>query len=259
MASNLAALQAALQQDIISGGTDVLPLLSVPDNASPEKRLFVYQNAYVARLVEFLCEDFDTTWTFLGDKLFYDLARKYIRDCPSHTPNARWFSHGFPEFLDGEKLVREVPAIAEIARIERALGDAFDAFDTVPVSHGALADLVHSGIEKARLKLHPSVTLLRLETNSYDAFRALRNEQDPPAVKNEDETRWLLVWRKDFTCRHMELKPEQGVLLDLARQGSGFEMLCEVSATMDGPDTAAIRMAGYLSGWIENELVTEIA
>lgn len=257
MARNLADLQAALQKDILEGKTETLPRLSVPKGSSPEKRLFVYQNAYIMRLVEILSEDFDTTWTFLGDEMFYDLAQRFVRECPSNTPNARWFSHRFPEFLETQEINAQVPAIAEIARIERALSDAFDAKDARVFERSDLEKAAQSGIEDAVLSFHPSMTLIRLNTNAYDIFKALRSEAAPPAPANMDAPRWCLVWRRDLTCRHMEVEAEQGALLDLAQAGHGFTKLCEFSATLGNPDTAAIRMAQYLGSWIENEMVTD--
>ena len=258
MASKLAALQATLQQDILTGKTQSLPLLSVPKGATPEKRLFVYQYAYTTRLVGILSEDFDTTWTFLGDQTFYDLAREFIQTHPSNTPNARWFSHRFPDFLATGEKTKDIPAISEIAYMERALSDAFDAENAAVATRDDLARVAESNIEHAKFILHPSVTLLRQKTNSYDVFSALRKEETPAALKDEEEPQWLLVWRNDLMCRHMELDREQGALLDLVQQGYGFSQLCEVSATIGDPDTAAYRMAGYLGSWIENALITEI-
>ena len=258
-APNLAALQAALQRDIVGRTGEALERLKVPESASPEKRLFVYQNAYVQRLVGIMMKDYDTTWTFLGDQMFFDLAQEFVTKYPSNTPNARWFSHRFPDFLGEGDLGRDTPAVAEVARVERALGDAFDAANDPVFSREQLGVVAQQGLETAKLILHPSVTLLRLETNAYDIFKALRAEEMPPEIKAESEPRWALVWRRDLVCRHMELDAEQGALLDLAGQGHGVTALCEFAATLGDPETAAVRMAGYLGQWIDNEILTGMA
>lgn len=236
----------------MEGGSQTLPLLSVPAKSSPEKRLFVYQNAYVARLIEILGEDFDMTWTFAGDQLFYDLARKFIDTHPSNTPNARWFSHRFPEFIMGEDVHRDAPAIAEIAQLERALGDAFDAADGPVMDRADLETGFADGGTQKPLRFHPSVALLRMASNAYDIFNALRKSEAPPEMAVGQEDRWVLIWRQDLTCRHLELEPEQGILLDHALRGYSFERLCEVLMTLADPDSAAYRMAGYLGGWIDS-------
>jgi hypothetical protein len=256
MASGLAALQARMQQDILHRDGSALDAIAVPPGHRAEDRLFVYQNAYVARLVEIMGKDYDTTWTYLGDQLFYDLARQFIAAHPSKTPNARWFSHGFPDFLAGLDLATQNPAVAELCAIERALGDAFDAADQPALSRDSLAQIMDN--TGARLTFHPSVALLRLATNSYDIFNALRADQTPPdVIRLQDET-WVLIWRKDLTCRHMQLQPDEGAVFEMAMQGHGFEHLCEIAATIGPAERAAFRMAQHLTHWVDNGLITQI-
>ena len=257
--ATLAELQAALQDDILTGQTRTLPRLKVPEAASPAARLHVYQHAYAARLVEILAEDYDTTWTFLGDQAFHDLARAYIRDCPSQTPNARWFGARFPDFLATRPALADIPAIADIARLERALADAFDAADAPVAGLSDLAALGVENIERATFALHPSVTLLGLGTNAHAIFSALRGDTAPPAPEALDDRQWIVIWRHDLMCRHLALGSEAGTLLDHARQGYDFARLAEVSMLMGDPDTAATRLAGHLQHWIGLGLITAIA
>ncbi len=258
MASKLAEMQTCLQNDILNGECHSLSRLSVPEGASPENRLHVYQHAYVARLVEIVSEDYDTTWTFLGDQKFYDLAVAYVRECPSINPNARWFSHSFPEFLEQQPIAADVPVIAEIARIERALGDAFDAADDPTLSVEDLAGIGAENIERTIFGLHPSVTLVALKWNAYDIFNALSDGEHPPEPEKLDEICRIAVWRRDLTCRHMKLDVEEGALLDHVRQGFSFDKLCSISAFMGDPENSATRMAGYLQRWIEFQLLSSV-
>jgi len=259
MAKNLAELQAALQIDIMHGQGHTLPRLSVPKNASAKERLLVYQNAYVIRLGQILCEDYDTTWTFLGDDQFNALARAYIHAHPSDTPNARFFTDKFPEFLETQPIGAEHPAVPGIARLERALRDAFDAGDDPVIGPEDLATVGAENFDKAVFHLHPSVTLMRLGSNGYDVLCALRDEADPPAPERRDPGQWIAVWRRELTCRHVALEQEEGTLLDLAHQGHSFAQLCEASALFGDPDNTALRMAGFLQQWIANHMLSAIS
>lgn len=259
MVDRLAALQSALQADIMGETTESLPLLSVPRDTRAEKRLFVYQNAYVSRLVEILGKDYDTTWTWLGDENFHALAQKFVRTHPSGTPNARWFGRRFPDFLRAEDLGPANPAVSEIAGIERALNDAFDAADAPPMTSEDLASMAGEGIEDMKLSLHPSAALLQMASNAHDILQALRAGGHPPDIAVSAMPRWVLVWRTDLTCRHMALDSEQGQLLDNLNRGAGFGGLCELSASIGGPDTAVHRMAGYLQQWINSGILASPA
>ena len=222
------------------------------------KRLLVYQNAYVIRLGHILCDDYDNTWTFLGDDQFYALAKDYIHAHPSDTPNARFFTDKFPEFLEGQPVGKEHPAVPDLARLERALRDAFDASDDPVIASEDLAKLGGENFEEAVFHLHPSVAVMRLASNGYDVFCALRDEQTPPAPVRKDPGQWVAVWRREMICRHVVLADEEGTLLDLARQGYTFAQLCEASALFGDPDNTALRMAGYMQQWIANHMLTGI-
>lgn len=255
MPRTLAELQTALQNDVLQRQGTSLDSLSVPEGTSAESRLAVYQNAYEIRLVNILCEDYDTLWTFMGDDTFLDLAKSYLRACPSTYRNARWVGHGLPGYLADHPLAAQVPALPDLARIERAIRDAFDAPD-VPVAAPEDLATIAEHAEEATFTFHPGLTLIPTRTNAYDIFLALRADDTPPPPATQDDVRWIVAWRRDLKSRHMELTAEEGTLLDLAAKGSTFAHLCEVAAMMGDPDTTAARMAGHLRRWLENGMIS---
>ncbi|MEQ8896196.1 MAG: DNA-binding domain-containing protein [Roseovarius sp.] len=255
MARTLAELQAALQNDVLNRQSASLSSLSVPIGTSAASRLAVYQNAYEIRLVNILCEDYDTLWTFLGDDTFLNLAKSYLRACPSRSPNARWVGHGFPDHLDDQPIAAQHPALPDLARLDRAIRDAFDAPDAPVATPDDLATIADHP-EATVFTLHPGLTLLPQRTNAYDIFRALRAEQTPPKPTIQDDLRWIVAWRRGLTSHHTELTPEEGTLLDLTAKGANFARLCEVAAMTGDPETTAARMAGTLRQWLENGMIS---
>ena len=69
------------------------------------------------------------------------------------------------------------------------------------------------------------------------------------------ELQQLLVWRKDDTARVRELPAEEAMMWDEAMRGVSFARLCELVAMFDDPDTAFMRAARHLQGWIAAELL----
>lgn len=255
MARTLAEMQEALQNDVLHRQATTLDSLSVPEGTSAESRLAVYQNAYEIRLVTILGEDYDTLWTYLGDDTFFDLAKAYLRACPSTFRNARWVGHGLPDYLAGHPLAAQVPALPDLARIERAIRDAFDAPDAPVAAPQDLATIADH-VEEAVFTLHPGLTLIPTRTNAYDIFCALRAEDTPPPPATQADVRWIVAWRRDLKSHHMELTAEEGALLDLTARGHTFAHLCEAAALLGEPDTTAARMAGYLRRWLENGMIS---
>lgn len=255
MPRTLAELQAALQNDVLHRQSTTRDSLSVPQGTSAESRLAVYQNAYEIRLVNILGEDYDTLWTFVGDATFHELATGYLRDNPSTSRNARWVGHEFPSYLARHPIGAQVAVLPELARIERAIRDAFDAPDAPVAAPEDLATIADH-VETAVFTLHPGLTLIPTQTNAYDIFLALRAGQTPPPPAEQDSVRWIVAWRRDLRSHHMELTPEEGTLLDLAARGSTFAHLCEVASMMGEPDTTAARMGGTLRRWLENGMLS---
>lgn len=249
-----AELQSDFQRAIVEGdekGLEAL-LARIPDGPR-EKRdvLFsVYRNAYVLRLVEAMRNDNAVLHAFLGDEQFDDMARAYVAARPSTTPNMRWFCKGLPEFLRETEPFRDYPVVGEIAALEAALADAFDAHDSNVL---ALTDFAGVAVEAWRgltFEAHPSARRLDLATNASDIWSALTDGQDAPDPQTLDEPERLIVWRQDTTAMVRAMSTEEAMLWDEAGGGLPFGVLCEMAATYDDPDNAAGRVAGYLHGWV---------
>src|SRR5206468_8210142 len=98
----------------------------------------VYRNTYVFRLAEALGEDYECLHAYLGDAGFARLARSYIAAHPSDRRSVRDFGRHVPDFLKQDAGFAKHPELAEIAKLEKALADAFDGPDAEPLG---LADL----------------------------------------------------------------------------------------------------------------------
>jgi hypothetical protein len=105
-------------------------------------RLSVYQRSYVSRLVQCLSEQFPALCHALGEALFADFARAYLRDEPSESHTLYDLGRRFPGWLEASRPDRDRPAgeredwidfMVDLARYERELFRLFDA----PVSPGA--------------------------------------------------------------------------------------------------------------------------
>ncbi|OYV00200.1 MAG: hypothetical protein CFE45_10025 [Burkholderiales bacterium PBB5] len=106
-------------------------------------RIDAYQHAYQARLAGALRDNFEVLALAMGDEAFAALAQAYTEAHPSRQPSIRWFGHRLADFMarhveldDG--LVPH-PAMVDLARLDWALRDAFDAADAPVLDATALA------------------------------------------------------------------------------------------------------------------------
>ena len=256
--TGLAELQQRLQADIMQRSGKILPELRTPPGSDRQKRLAVYQDAYKLRLTEVLANTHEKLWTCLGDKQFHRMADRYFDAFPSNHPNARFVSIRLPQFLATDARYREQPVLAEIAMIEQALEDVFDAPDAPIATMDDLAATPPDRVADLMIVFAPAIRLLTMETNALDIFQALGNEEEPPEPARAEETRNVLVWRRDMRSHYRDIGAEEKMLLDQGMAGQPFSVLCEMASVMDDPQTAAARVAGYLTNWITSEVISEL-
>ncbi|MDI1262976.1 MAG: DNA-binding domain-containing protein [bacterium] len=257
--SDFARQQAAFQRGILDGDDAVLAEILDSPQEKRETLFGVYRYAYGSRLVEAVRNDHELLHLYLGDEMFDEMGYAYVKARPSQNPNMRWFSQGLPEFLKSAMPYAGHPVLSDLAALEKALNDAFDAAEGPVVELGAMAGFAPEVWSGLTFRPHPSAVRLDLATNASAIWLALKHEEAPPEATPLEEPARLLIWRQDATPMFRELSAEEAMMWDEAGAGIPFGVLCEMLATYDDPDGAASRGAGYLHGWITSGLLTDVS
>ncbi len=251
---NLAELQDSFQKALLAGDDAVLAALADGPRASRQTLLGVYRDGYILRLIEFAQNDHELLRVYLGDEAFEELVRACAAAHPSHTRNARYFCARLPEFLAAAPPYDAHPQLAELAALEKALNDAFDAADAPVLGVADVAALPAAEWPALTFSPHPSAVRLDFSTNAADIWRALKDEAEPPEPCGPDEPQRLLVWRQE-NAKFRALGAEEAMLWDEAAKGASFAALCEMAAFYGDPGGAAQRVADILHGWIASDLL----
>jgi hypothetical protein len=257
--SDFARQQSDFQRGILAGDDRVLTEILDSPREKRETLFGVYRHAYGSRLVEAMRNDHALLHLYLGDEMFDEMGHAYVKARPSGHPNLRWFSQGLPDFLKSAAPYGDHPVLSDLAALEKALNDAFDAAEAPVV---ALADMAGFAPERWNdliFQPHPSASRLDLATNASAIWLALKNDETPPDAAAPEGPSRLLIWRQDVTPMFRELAAEEAMMWDEAANGIPFGVLCEMLATYDDPDGAAARGAGYLHGWITAGLLTGVS
>jgi len=257
--SDLARQQSEFQRAILTGDDAILA--EIPDSPKEKREtLFgVYRYAYGSRLVEAMRNDHKLLHVYLGDDMFSEMGHAYVAAYPSHHPNLRWFSGHLPDFLKSAEAYGKYPVLSDLAALEKALNDAFDAAEAPVVAVADMAAFAPEAWAGLTFKPHPSAQRLDLSTNATAVWFALKADEDPPDPVVLEEPDRLLVWRQDVTPVFHQLSAEEAMMWDEASSGIPFGVLCSMLATYDDPDGAAARGAGYLHGWVTAGLLTGVA
>ena len=257
--SDLARQQSEFQRAILTGDNTILA--EIPDSYKETREtLFgVYRYAYSSRLVEAMRNDHKLLHIYLGDEMFDAMGHTYVAAHPSQHANLRWFSSSVPDFLKSAEAYSKYPVLSDLAALEKALNDAFDATEAPVIGLAEMAAFAPEAWAGLTFKPHPSAQRLDFSTNAAAVWLALKADEDPPDPVLLEEPGRLLIWRQDVTPLFHQLDAEEAMMWDEATSGIPFGVLCSMLATYDDPDSAAARGAGYLHGWVTAGLLTGVA
>jgi hypothetical protein len=257
--SDFARQQSEFQRGILSGDDSVLADILDCPREKREVLFGVYRHAYGSRLVEAIRNDHELLHSYLGDEMFDEMGYAYVAANPSQQPNLRWFSQALPGFLKEVAPYRKYPILSDLAALEKALNDAFDAKDAPALAVADLAGFAPEIWNDLKFTVHPSAIRLDPTTNVSAVWRALKNDETPSDAVALEEPCRLLIWRQDVIPLFRELSPEEAMMWDEAARGIPFGVLCSMLATYDDADGAAARGAGYLHSWVTAGLLTGVS
>jgi hypothetical protein len=257
--SGLGALQQSLRR-AVACGVAVEGLLA-PGAGHLAARLEIYRAAYRARLVEALRANYPVLHRVLGDDGFDALARAYIEARPSHRPSIRWFGDDlYSVVMDREALLPH-PALADLIRMEWALGVAFDAEDGPVLGADALSAFAPEVWPGLCLRLHPSACLLRLDWRVepvWQALSAAAGDADVDGPAPEQGRHALLVWRQGLAPHFRSLTETEAACLERLMDGGAFTDIC--AEVCSGDDVAdAARVVGMVRRWLDEQLISAVS
>ena len=142
-------------------------------------------------------------------------------------PNLRWFSQGLPDFLKSAEPYGDHPILSDLAALEKALNDAFDASRRRRCWRWRdMAGFAPEVWNDLTFVPHPSARRLDLNTNAPAIWMALKSDEMPPDAELLEEPARLLIWRQDTTPMFRELPAEEAMMWDEAAGGIPFGVLC---------------------------------
>ena len=275
-------LEARAIDDVFKGDGD-LPAV---------ERLDIYANMYFYRLLDCLAEDFPKVLAAVGPERFHNLITDYLLAHPSEHPSLRYLGRRLPGFIAGHPLAAEHPWLADLARLDWARADLFDAADATPLSRDALARLPQERAGEARFTIVPAFALLRFDHDVVRFWRRLEDDaagvhregashgratgnaarettvidasparaQDVGAHPGRPRRRPTAarVWRRDFVVYHRSIDEDEVVCLESVRAGDSIAHICQRLSAGRSVAKATERAGRMVQGWLDDGILADV-
>jgi hypothetical protein len=215
------------------------------------RRLAIYADMYFWRLRDLLADDFEKTAAALGDDAFTAVARAYVDAHPSEHPSVRHVGRRFTAHLHAHLPMGAPPWAADLAALEWARVETFDAPDAAPVRAADLGTVAPEDWAGLRFTTIPALTLVESAWPVHRAWEA----PDAPLQAGPTIVR---VWRQDHVVYHCAVDASEREALRRLMAGESFGGICDAFADLAGDDAGAAAGA-LLLRWVEDGLIAGFA
>ncbi len=196
-------------------GTSVDQVILPSRALGPAARVAIYQGMYLLRMEEALQSDYPALKHLLGAERFSALVRDYVESHPSVSYTLNRLGDRLPEFVGRWKGARRPAVCHDLARLELAMAQVFDAEETAALTAAEIASVPAASWERACLAPVAAFRLLAFSypVNAY--VQSVRDEDhDHPSLARKDT--WLAIYRRDYAIwRHDLSRPAHDLLADL--------------------------------------------
>jgi hypothetical protein len=198
------------------------------DDAAPALALFestaacfeVYRHSVLENYRAALAALYPVARRLTGDRFFDRAAARFARQHPSRSGDLHRYGGGFPAFLESYTPARDLPYLADVARLEWHWHCAFHAADPVAPALDRLATVAPADHPRLVFQLQPGCRLLR---SPYPVHRIWAHNQpehaDPEPVRLDEGAACLIICREDTRVSIMPASPASYLLADAMLRG----------------------------------------
>jgi len=209
----------------------------------PEERLQVYRRMYFWRITDALREDFPRVAALVGEDEFQALVRAYLARHSSTHPSLRHVGRELPAFIAASPTPAMPPFLGDLARLEWARVEVFDAPDAAVLTPADLRAV--PAPDWPGLCFSP-VPALQVLVTDWPVHRVWDAVEGTPTLAPARTT--LRVWRDGFVVYHAPMDPLEEAALTRLIAGQSFGTICEA---FESPEDAA----SLLLRWLEDGII----
>jgi hypothetical protein len=180
------------------------------------ERVGIYHGMYLLRMAEALESDYPALAHFLGETRWAALVRDYVLAHPSRSYTLNVLGRSLADWLGEAGEMPRRGFCQDLARLEWAVTEAFDASETPRLTAPELEAVPPEAWSEVRLVPSAALRLVELRWNVNEWLDSAKDDNhDHPKPQRRDA--WVVVFRQSYAVYRRELSPSAFRLLrDLA-------------------------------------------
>ncbi len=216
-------------------------------------RLAVYRQTIHGGLYNVLAGAYPVTRRLVGDRLFTGLTERFTAAMPPQAPHLSSYGEALADFITRDDVIRHVPYLADVARLEWARHAAYFAADAAPLDLQPFATLPPEDMERTTVKLHPATRLLTSPFPLYQIWNV--HQADDAAIPALDLTvgSYVLVSRRGQHVVTREITGADAALVAALDAGKTLGAAADVALAEDPAfDLLAVLTAHFVNQTFRN-------
>jgi hypothetical protein len=171
--------------DALLNANQPVPYGITAHNATvPTRRFAVYRNNVVGGLRKALRTRFPVVEKIVGEEFFVAMALVFVKEQPPRSPQLATYGDEFPAFIAAFEPARELPYLADVARLEAARTRSYHAADATPIGADHFATLDAHAVGAIRIEMHPSIGIVRSAYPIVTIWAMNSGEQELAPIEN---------------------------------------------------------------------------
>ena len=229
------------------------------ERLSPVEQLEIYREQFWLRHTSSLVEDFPGLGGILGQDDWEKLAEQYLREVTPDSYTLRDLGARLPEVIERASWLPHQALCLDMARLELAYIEVFDALDVPPLAPERLAAIPEESFAEARLVIAPSVRLVSVRYPVADLRRKLRAESDEAVAIPDESPQRLVVYRREL--RLWDMPVSQVAFTFLAGLAAGKSLGAAAELAAKSPEAEAelgASIGAWFQEWTAKGLVSDV-
>lgn len=228
----------------------ILALIDESSGRSAAEQLAIYRASVFGGLSKALAQIYPVCHKLVGQDFFDAMSEHYVRQHASCSPDLNDYGEAMPEFIASFAPAASLPYLSDVARLEWAWHQAFNAETAPTLDIAALQRIDESEREHIVFQLPPGATLLQSDYPIHRIWHSNQNDyQGDDAIDLDEGGIRLLVWRRDLEMHIDPLEEAEWEFLQCVAQGLPLGRAClQVLQHQPAQDMAALLIATLQHG-----------